>query len=85
MTAIPTAGSTEPDRLAVAITDAVADGEGCDPVELAPLYQTVDPEALDKVFAGRPRSDGKIAFEYSGYGIVIDDHGLVVVDDDAVA
>jgi hypothetical protein len=69
-------GDSLADRtLCEAVVTAVADAEGVDPTELTqPLYDAVDPEALDTVFR---RSDGWITFEYYGYVITVDAGGTV--------
>lgn len=56
---------------------AVANADGVDPVDMAPLYDTIDPEALDAIFDGGGR--GRIAFTYEGHEVA------VTCDDDAVA
>ena len=65
-----------------AIVDAVSDAEDCDPLELPPLWNVIDPEALDGLFAptrrGRPRA-GRVAFAYAGYEV------SVAVDTEATA
>jgi hypothetical protein len=53
-----------------AVVTAVASEEGVDETELErPLYDAVDPNALNQVFRG---SDGWITFEYYGYVITAD-------------
>lgn len=52
-----------------AVIYAVADADGVDPVDLAPLYDTIDPEALDAIFAGD--CEGRIAFAYEGHEVAV--------------
>lgn len=52
-----------------AIVLEVASRTGMDPFDLPPLYQYVDPEALDRLVLG-PGSC-RMTFEYAGYGVTI--------------
>lgn len=68
------------------VVAAVADAEGVDPVELEPpeyeaLYDVVNPEALDSLFApredGTPRGSGQIEFVFCGYRVAVTSDGEV--------
>ncbi|WP_227378585.1 HalOD1 output domain-containing protein [Haladaptatus halobius] len=65
------------------IVAAVADAAECSRYELAPLYEVVDPDAVDRLFAptyeGNIRSDGQIQFVYAGYEVVAYSTGDVTV------
>jgi hypothetical protein len=63
-----------------AVIDAVAAVEGTPPTELPPLYDVVDPDALDKVFAGKA-SLGKVMFNYNSYEITVEADGYVAIED----
>jgi len=58
------------------IVDCVAKREHTDPLELPPLYDAVDPDALDDLFAsGRQNGtaqSGQIEFQYNGYTVVVE-------------
>ncbi|MFC7230203.1 HalOD1 output domain-containing protein [Saliphagus sp. GCM10025308] len=67
-----------------AVVELVADREGTDPMELQPpLYDVIDPEALNALFAptsrGRPRESGQVSFEYLGYDVTVRGNGDVSV------
>lgn len=64
------AGSYDEDATASeAVVAAVAEREGVDPVELPRLFEAVDPDALDAIFAdGRP---GRVSFQYAGYDVTV--------------
>jgi len=49
--------------------ERIAAREGCDVLELPPLYDTIDPEALTAVL----ESDAKVSvcFEYCGYRVIV--------------
>lgn len=58
------------------ILSEVADEEGVDPLELEPLYTSVDPEALQALW--EPPSDvNRVEFEYAGYEVIIEDENHV--------
>lgn len=62
---------------------AVADATETDPLALEPLYKTVDPEALDELFAtdplGTDRSPDNVTFSYNGCDVTITGDGSVHV------
>lgn len=63
------------ERPTEAVVLAVADARGCDPVELPPLNDALDPDSLNDLFAdkagGRPRRGGRLAFEYADCRVVV--------------
>jgi hypothetical protein len=64
----------------VAVVSAVADATGTDPLELPPLGNVVDPEALnDLVDCGRNSDLRSISFEYAGYDVVVSGVGDIQV------
>lgn len=75
----PHAGDDVTSSLLERIVRAVADEEGCDPFSLPPLYETIDPDALELLF-GNSRSDRlEVIFEYAGYEVVVTGRRGVVV------
>lgn len=65
----------------VAVVAAVADAAGTDPLELPPLGNAIDPEALnDLVDPERSTGLESIAFEYAGYDVVVAGTGDVRVN-----
>ena len=76
----------DPESLSIAVIIAIAEHEGVDPVELdTPLYEVVDPDALDALFSGHrdgtgsPR--GHLSFSYNGYEVHVTSDGDVRVSD----
>lgn len=70
--------------LSEAVIDAVATAAGVDALQLDPLYESVDPDALDTIFmpeaSGRLREgDASVAFTVSGYDIVVKSYGRIIV------
>lgn len=62
---------------------AVADAEDTNPVELPPLYNVIDTDALDAMFAPEPGSGAdstrELCFHYSDSVVTIDGDGSVNV------
>ncbi|ELY42442.1 HalOD1 output domain-containing protein [Natronorubrum sulfidifaciens] len=65
---------------------AVAEQEGVDPMDIEPpeydaLYEVINPEALDTLFAqredGSKRANGTVEFPFCGYRITVDGTGEV--------
>lgn len=78
-------------QVSTQIIEAVADCEGVDPLDLQPpLYEVVDPEALEALFgstvAGTERR-GRIEFTYAGYRITVAVAGerTITVDETAAS
>lgn len=63
-----------------AVVSAVAEADGTDPVELPPLYEAIDSEALNALFTARSETTvGKVAFQYAGYNVTVRGNGEVHV------
>ena len=64
---------------------ALATVADTDPLALAPLHRSIDPDALDDLFAptidGRSRAGGKITFVHDGYTVVVSQDGEIRVRD----
>ncbi|NUC72561.1 hypothetical protein HTZ84_09605 [Haloterrigena sp. SYSU A558-1] len=54
------------------IVEQVAEHENVDPVELPPLYDTVDVESLEALFENS-HSDIRVQFSYIGYDVTVSD------------
>ena len=65
------------------VLEAVSEARDVDVLDLPPLYDTVDPDALDVLFADRPGDagarSGTLAFEYADSTVVLDGDGTVTV------
>lgn len=63
-----------------AVVTAVADASGMDIAELPPLYEAIDPEALNDLFTARSEpAVGQVSFQYAGYDVVVRGSGVVEV------
>ena len=62
------------------VVSTVAQVKGVDPLELDPLYDVIDPDALDSIFAaGDGESSMELSFEMAGCDVVVHGDGEVVV------
>jgi len=61
----------EPEQtVSEAVLTAVAEREGVEETELdTPLYDAIDPDALDALFQNRR---GHVSFQYAGYLVTVD-------------
>lgn len=68
-----------------AIIDALAEAEGVDPMELDPLYETIDGDALDRLFTPRSESEETpsrtFGFTINSWNVFIQSEGSVVICD----
>lgn len=66
----------------LSVVARVAAREGVDETELLPLFDAVDPDALDKLFetAHRNVSTVEVTFSYHGYEVTVTGDGAVHLD-----
>lgn len=57
----------------------VAETTGTDPLELPPLYDTIDPDGLDALI--EDMTTGTISFTYTGRDITVHSDGTVTIDE----
>lgn len=76
-------GSGSGPSVAAEIVEQVASAKGVDHSDLPPLYETLDPAALDRLVASLHASDidgpTVLAFRYAGYRVAIAPDGDVTV------
>ena len=67
--------TAETDPVSQTVVLAVADATGDDPMELPPLYDTVDPDALNELFdpstGGAVGRSGRVEFTYAGCDVTV--------------
>lgn len=67
------------------IIEVVAAIKDQDPTELKPLYEVVNPEALDELFSIKPyidhRGDFSVSFHYEGYEVVAHNYGIIEIQE----
>lgn len=75
-------GSDEP--ISYTVVMALAAVRGTDPTELPPLYDSIDVDALDELFAPSPADDadgdGSITFTHADHEVVIYADGWITID-----
>lgn len=67
----------------IAVIDAISAISGTDPTELPPLYERVDPDALNALFDsrnGHGDSDLQVEFSYNGFEVTVQDGPRVTID-----
>lgn len=77
---------TSDDSLVGVIVEVVAAATGCDTFEVDPLYDCIDPEALETLFEP-VSSDGRrgmVTFPVHGYQVTVVDGVRVLVDTSAI-
>jgi len=69
--------------LSTTVVTAVAKAASAEPMELPPLYESIDPDALDKLLGGdlgRSREyNGYVTFGYAGHSVTVHADGEIVV------
>lgn len=69
------------DAISTAVVTALADAKSVDPVDLDPLYESLDPDALDAVFSRTENDDatrrGTVRFTTNGYEVEVTSTGRV--------
>lgn len=68
------------DSLSLSVIEAIADATDTDPVELEPLYNVVDPEALDQLFQGTTPATARVQFSYGEHTVEVRSDGTILVD-----
>jgi hypothetical protein len=75
--------STESDRVTPAVLEALEEVTGTDRLELPPLYETIDTDALDRLFASLSGADdvepATFQFTYAGHRVTVTADGDVTV------
>jgi hypothetical protein len=71
------------ERISDTVIDGVSAATDTDPLDLPPLYEVVDPDALDCLFHHDSREQGpsdRVEFVFAGCEVGIHADGRVVVD-----
>lgn len=71
------------DPLSVKVVEAVAEHDETDMVELPPLGESINPDALDSLFESvtdPPDSETQISLDYYGYTVRIDADRSITID-----
>lgn len=75
------ATTTKPsaDGVSARVVDALAVHANTDPLDLKPLYDVIDPDALESI-VGRDGDDVRVSFEYDEHVVTVSGDGTVSVD-----
>lgn len=68
------------DSLSLSVIDALATELDADPVELEPLYNVIDPEALDQLFQDDGSATVTVRFTYDGHAVDVRSDGTIQID-----
>lgn len=60
------------------VVQTVAERSAIGALDLPPLFDTLDPDALDTLV--REMDEGQVSFVYAGYDITVDSRGAIAVD-----
>lgn len=75
--------SLSADSISTTVITAVARAAAVDPTELPPLFEYIDPDALDKLagddFGMPSRFTGYLTFDYDSYSVTVHGDGEIVV------
>lgn len=64
----------------ICVIETVADALETDPRELGPLYEAIDPDALDRLFESpRQFASGCVTFTFEGCEVTVDANGWIAV------
>jgi hypothetical protein len=61
--------------LSMTVIDAVSAVSNAEPAELPPLYESIDPDALDSLFTAQ--TEGRVFFEFAGLPVTVHATGEV--------
>ena len=69
------------ERTSEAVVQAVAAATAEDPTQIDPLYESINPDALNELFqfdaSGRPQPDTAVQFDYAGFSVVVRETGII--------
>lgn len=67
------------------VVTGVADATDAEPTDLPPLYETIDPDVLEKLAENSPPPENEpvyLRFSYCGCTVIVDSDGTVTVTED---
>lgn len=65
--------------LVQSVVEAISRAEDTDPTDLDPVYEVIDPDALNELFDGKRGNAGKVEFRYHGYDVTVRSDGRVTL------
>lgn len=75
---------SDPDQPSAALVDVLARVEGVDPLDVDPIHDSLDPEALNALFARRNGNGatGSVTVTMGEYRVSIEEAGRIVAERD---
>lgn len=61
------------------VVEAVAEYSGTDVLDLPPLYDSIDPDALERILPGM--TEGYVSFVYADQRVTVDSYGAISVEE----
>lgn len=80
---VPNASWTD-EQPSTIVIETIAEICDTDPLEMPPLYNAIDPEALDKLLISAAEAGDQaieLSFAYNGFTVVLLSNGLVYVEE----
>jgi hypothetical protein len=73
---------SEPEQPTEAIVTALSLATGCDPLDIEPLHERIDGDALNSLLtpSGDNQTNLRISFLYDGYTVIVTGNGEVTVE-----
>ena len=65
------------DSPSMLIVETIADLTDQDAQDLPPLYDSVDPDAVDRLFSHNGAQQLKLEFQYKGFQVTVDSNGSI--------
>lgn len=62
----------EPETVTAAVVERLAEAEGVDVLDVAPLVESIDPDALETLFGDGTADHVSVEFYHAGYRVSID-------------
>lgn len=72
-------GLDSKDSLVVEVVSLVSEAKGIEPLELPPLAETIDPEAIERILESDVNESATVRFEYAGCEIGVTANGEIFV------
>lgn len=75
-------GTNGEGSLAESVVTAISQAAGSDPLELPPLYESIEPDILDMLTRDRTDGDGTnrvLCFKYSHWAVFVRGDGRIIV------
>ncbi len=77
-----TVSNVETEQIAEAVIEALAKASGTSPEKMKPLYESINPDALDELFDRQHmHTPERVEFRHQGYEVVIESDGRIEISE----